>query len=95
MIFGSLLLAVCLGLIPAFVAQSKGRSFLAWWFYGAMLWIVAMPWSLMLKPDQALVDARQLETGDSKRCPHCAEIIREQAKVCRFCGRDVLVVAGN
>ena len=27
--------------------------------------------------------------GDTKMCPHCAETIKAEAKVCRFCGRDV------
>ncbi|MDX7993259.1 zinc ribbon domain-containing protein, partial [Xenorhabdus sp. psl] len=29
-----LLAAVILGLIPALIANSKGRSFLLWWIYG-------------------------------------------------------------
>lgn len=27
--------------------------------------------------------------GDSKKCPHCAELIKAEANVCRFCGREV------
>jgi len=27
--------------------------------------------------------------SDERRCPHCAEIIRVEAKVCKHCGRDV------
>ncbi len=25
----------------------------------------------------------------TRRCPHCAERIRNEATVCRYCGRDV------
>ena len=31
-----------LGLVVGFIAQSKGRSFFGWWFFGFMLFIVAI-----------------------------------------------------
>jgi hypothetical protein len=45
----SLLIAVFIGLIPAAIAANKGRSFIGWWVYGALVFIVALPHSLMIK----------------------------------------------
>jgi hypothetical protein len=84
-----LLIAVLIGLIPAAIASGKGRNFFLWWIYGAALWIVAMPHSMLLKPDRRELEQRELAMGDTRKCPHCAEIIKSEAKVCRFCGRDV------
>jgi cytochrome c-type biogenesis protein len=39
-----------LGLIPAFIARQKGRNFIDWWFFGASLFVVALPMALQLKP---------------------------------------------
>jgi hypothetical protein len=38
-----------LGLVPASIARSKGRSFFLWWVYGAALFIVALPHALIMK----------------------------------------------
>ncbi len=40
--FVSLIIAAFLGLIPANIAKNKGYSFGLWWFYGWMLFIVAI-----------------------------------------------------
>ena len=40
--FVSLAVAAVLGIIPGKIAEGKGHSFWAWWFYGWMLFIVAI-----------------------------------------------------
>lgn len=45
-----LLTLALLGLIPAFIAYRKGRSFLEWWVFGAGLFPLALPMAIMLKP---------------------------------------------
>lgn len=45
-----LVLAVMLGLIPAAIAHNKGYDFWTWWACGTLLWIVATPWAILLKP---------------------------------------------
>ena len=42
---------------------------------------------LLIKPNEAHAERQALEAG-GKKCPQCAEIVKEQAKVCRFCGHE-------
>ena len=84
-----LMLAILIGLIPAAIAHGKGRSFIGFWIYGDLLFIVALPHALLIPSDPRAIEAQQLSSGANKKCPYCAEIIKAEAKVCRYCNREV------
>lgn len=71
--------AAVIGLFPAFIAQRKGYSFAFWWLFGAALFIVALPYALLMGQNP---ETRQ-------PCPWCRTSIDRQARVCPTCSRDV------
>ena len=78
-----LVLAILLGLIPAAIASKKGRSFMLWWFFGAMLFIVALPVAILIKPLN-----KEILSG-MRKCPKCAEYVQAEAVICKNCKSDL------
>ena len=85
-----ILLSIVIGLIPAMIAQSKGRSFIAWWLYGAMLFLIALVHAILIKKDVKHEEEKVMATGNMKKCPYCAELIKSEAVKCKHCGSDLL-----
>jgi hypothetical protein len=73
------LIVATFGIITAVIAARKGRSFLGWWLFGAALFIVALPWAILIGPNPRKY----------KRCPDCRSWVAREAAKCRHCGTDL------
>lgn len=80
---------VIAGIIVALIANSKGRNGCAWFIYGFLLWPIALVHILVARPNEQVVHQRTLSSGLMKKCPHCAELVQPDARVCRYCDRDL------
>lgn len=73
------------GLLTANIADSKGRPFWTWLIYGFLCFPLAILYLAMSKPsDETLVSS-----GEYRKCPFCAEVVRSEAKICRYCGKEL------
>ena len=85
---------VVMGLVVAIIASSKGKSGLGWFVYGLLIWPIALVHILVTSRDQRTEDRRALSSG-GKKCPECAEIVKQDALVCRFCGNRSFGTGAN
>ncbi len=84
-----LVIALIVALLPAAIARSRGQDFFVWWVYSVFLFPIALFHSFVVTPAGGKSVERFVTGRQARRCPHCAETIQDEAKVCKHCGRDV------
>jgi len=82
-------IAILLGLIPAKIAAGKGRSFVAWWIYGTLIFIVALPHALFLKPIRQEGSSPPKTQEASRKCPFCGKPVAVDSNFCPHCGKNL------
>jgi hypothetical protein len=70
------------GIAAAVIGGNKGRSGCGFLLLGLLLGPIALAIALIIGP------LHRPESVDTRPCPRCAEPIREEARVCRFCGHE-------
>jgi hypothetical protein len=85
-----LVILAALGLIPGIIAERKGRSGFLWWLFGVLLFIIALPASILISPTPEAIAKRKREEGRVP-CQYCAEYIMPAAKVCPFCQKQLRI----
>lgn len=84
--FGRLFLLACyLSVIPAVIGFKKRYGPFTWWLFGVIFFPAALICSIIIKPSEE----SRLEYGSFQKCPVCAELIKKEALVCRFCGKEI------
>lgn len=83
-----ILLLVC-GLIAGAITDSRGRGKGFGFWIGLLLGPLGIVLALFVKSDVGGVERQQLSSGDMRKCPYCAEVIKSEATVCRYCGHDL------
>jgi hypothetical protein len=74
-----MIVAVLLGLLPAYIARGKGENFAGWWLFGALLFVVALPTALLIGPNRAV----------KRQCPACMGWVDRGASACQHCSRGL------
>ncbi|MFZ3122604.1 MAG: zinc ribbon domain-containing protein [Thermodesulfovibrionales bacterium] len=77
--FRYVILLIIAGIAGSIIAIRKGRSPILWFILCALFPLLIIVIALL--PPMA-------SKGYTKKCSYCAEIIKEDAIVCKHCGRE-------
>ncbi len=76
----------------------KGGDMALWLIFTAIFGVIGLicivaggPRKVVVVTSEILPPVQELRRNDSKTCPACAEEVKKEAKICRFCNHSFLL----
>lgn len=72
--------------LAARIAEKKGRRGTTYFLLSILLSpVVGVLAAAVATPDRAAAEKQRVSSGDERKCPFCAELVKREATICRFC----------
>lgn len=81
---------IIFSILAGVIADNKGRSGVGFFFLSLLLSpIVGLIWALACQKNTEVLEKKDIQSGSMRKCPFCAEMVKAEAKICRYCQREL------
>ena len=85
-----ILIWLALSVIAGIIASNKERSFFGFLLLALLLSpVVGILAAVIAKPNIAAHEQKVIASGLQRKCPHCAELVKNEASTCKHCGKEI------
>jgi hypothetical protein len=76
--------------VVGIVRSSRGGGFFGMFLLSLLLSpIIGLILALAIPVSPKAQEAQAMTAGDLRKCPQCAELVKREAKICRFCRAEL------
>jgi hypothetical protein len=85
-----IILWLILSILVGAYANSKGRSGIGYFILSMILTpVLGLIIAIIVEPDIDKLVEKAISTGKRRKCPYCAELVKNEAKICKHCGKEI------